>query len=94
MRNNLSTIQLLVAWRADVNLQARGNDLPIVVAVKQQRIDLVQRLLDLRANPTAKIHTAAAHVPLRNRWAGVTLQQLTTPGTDIAHQWNASVLQS
>ena len=37
LRNNVDTVQLLVDWRANVNLQARGNDLPLFFAVKQQR---------------------------------------------------------
>ena len=47
VRNNVATVQLLVGWRANVNLQARGNDLPLVFAVKQQRPEMVRCLLDL-----------------------------------------------
>ena len=49
LRNNVATVQLLVEWRANVNLQARGNDLPVVFAVEQQRPEMVRCLLDLRA---------------------------------------------
>ena len=51
LRNNVATVQLLVEWRANVNLQARGNDLPLVFAIKQQRPAMVKCLLDIRANP-------------------------------------------
>ena len=101
MRNDSSTIQLLVAWRADVNLQARGNDLPLVFAVKRQRSELVKCLLDLGANPTVRSHSTARTPPSRGRWAGLAVQQFTTPGTEIArpieesvNDWNASMIQS
>ena len=58
LRNNVATVQLLVEWRANVNLQARGNDLPLVFAVKQQRPEMVRCLLDLsRANPTVRCYS-------------------------------------
>ena len=52
--NDLPAIQLLVGWRADVNLQARGSDLPLVLAVKRQRFDLVKCLLALEPSASSK----------------------------------------
>ena len=96
LRNDLPTIQLLVAWRADVNLQARGSDLPLVFAVKQQRPEMVKCLLDLRANPTVSCYSPLRDHP-RARWVRRTVKQLTEPGTDIAqlidhsiNEWHAS----
>ena len=48
LRNSLATVRLLVGWRANVNLQARGNDLPLSCAVRQQRPEMVKCLLELR----------------------------------------------
>ena len=55
LRNDLPTIRLLVAWRANVKLQARGNELPLVFAVKHHRPDMVKCLLELRANPDTQL---------------------------------------
>ena len=52
LRNNVAKV---VRWRANVNLQARWNDLPLVFAVKQQRPEMVCCLLELRANPTVTV---------------------------------------
>ena len=43
-RNDLPTIRVLVSWRANVNLQARGNEMPLVFAVKHQRPEMVKCL--------------------------------------------------
>ena len=101
LRNDLSTIQLLVAWRADVNLQARGSDLPLVFAVKTQKLDMVKCLLDPKANPTVSCYSPGTTAHSRGRWTRITVQQLTTPGTDIAHlidtsvdEWNAPAQES
>ena len=42
LRNSVATVKLLVGGRANVNLQARGNDLPLIFAVKQQRPEMVK----------------------------------------------------
>ena len=96
LRNDLPTIQLLVTWRANVNLQARGSELPLVFAVKQQRPEMVKCLLELRANPTVSCYSSHNAHP-RARWVRRTVKQLTEPGTDIAqridhsiNEWNAS----
>ena len=90
LRNDLPTIQLLVVWRADVNLQARGSPLPLVFAVKQQRLDMVKCLLDLRANPTVSCYSPLRDHP-RARWTRITVKQLTTPDTDIAQLIDQSI---
>ena len=84
----------MVGWRANVNLQARGNDLPLVFAVKQQRPEMVKCLLELRANPTVTCYSPANDRP-RARWVPITVKELTEPDTDIArliehalHEWN------
>ena len=99
LRNDISTIQKLAAWRADVNFQAHGSDLPLVFAVKTQKFEMVKCLLDLRANPTVSCYSSGNAHP-RARWTRITVQQLTTSGTDIAqlidqsvNEWNASVQQ-
>ena len=66
-RNDLPTIRLLVAWRANVNLQARGNELPLVFAAKHNRPEMVKCLLELRANPTASCYSPVYAHP-RARW--------------------------
>ena len=98
LRNDLPTIRLLVAGRANVNLQARGNELPLVFAVKQQRPDMVRCLLELRANPTLSCYSNVNDPP-GARWKQTTVRQITVPGTDIAQtienaiqDWNTSDL--
>ena len=83
LRNDLPTIRLLVAWRANVNLQARGNELPLVFAIKHQRPDMVKCLLELRANPTLSCYSNVNALP-RARWKQTTLNQITEPGTEMA----------
>ena len=84
LRNSLATVRLLVGWRANVNLQARGNDLPLVFAVKQQRPEMVKCLLELRANPTVTCYSPTNDRP-GARWVPITVKELTEPDTDIAH---------
>ena len=82
-RNDLPTIRVLVAWRANVNLQARGNELPLVFAAKNRRPEMVKCLLDLRANPTACCYSPISTHP-RARWVQHTVKELTEPGSEIA----------
>ena len=96
LRNDLPIIRLLVAWRANVNLQARGNELPLVFAVKHHRPDMVKCLLELRANPTLSCYSHVNALPSA-RWMRTTVNQITEPGTDIAqiidnaiHEWNTA----
>ena len=84
LRNSVSTVKLLVGGRANVNLQARGNDLPLIFAVKQQRPEMVKCLLELRADPTVSCYSPTNDHP-RVRWVPITVKELTEPGTDIAH---------
>ena len=101
LRNDISTIQKLAAWRADVNFQAHGSDLPLVFAVKTQKFEMVKCLLDLRANPTVNYYSPGTTAHPRGRWTRIIVQQLSTPGTDIAHlidtsvdEWNAPAQES
>ena len=57
LRNNLVMVKLLVGGRANVNLQARGSDVPLIYAVRQQRTEMVKCLLEFRANPTVTCYT-------------------------------------
>ena len=91
LRNNLVMVRLLVGGRANVNLQARGSDVPLVYAVRQQRTDMVKCLLECRANPTAKFYT-----PARPRWVGISIKELAEPDPEIAnilehaiHEWQS-----
>ena len=92
LRNNLDMVKLLVGGRANVNLQARGSDVPLVYAVRQQRTEMVKCLLDCRANPTAMCYTSA-----RPRWVGISIKDLTEPNSEIAsiiehaiHEWHST----
>ena len=76
-------VRLLVGWRANVNLQARANDLPLSCAVRQQRPEMVRCLLELRANPTVTCYspTNARSV---TRWVRITVKELAEPASEIA----------
>ena len=80
LRNNLDIVKLLVGGRANVNLQARGSEVPLVSAVRQQRTEMVQCLLECRANPTAMCFT-----PARPRWIGISIKELAEPDSEIAN---------
>ena len=84
LRNDQDAVDLLISWKANVNIAARGEDYPLIIAVKQQRAHMVQALLEARADPTVR-----SFVQTRRRvevfsWAGLTAQQLTYPGTVVA----------
>ena len=96
LRNSLSMVRMLVGWRANVNLQARGSDLPLTCAVRQQRPEMVKCLLDFRANPTVTCYTPA-NARSGTRWAGTTVKELAEPESEIAnlieyaiHEWQSS----
>ena len=84
LRNNLAMVRLLVGWRANVNLQARGNDLPLSCAVRQQRPEMVRCLLELRANPTVTCYSPT-NARSGTRWVLITVKELTEPDSEIAH---------
>ena len=96
LRNSLGMVKLLVGGRANVNLQARGNDMPLTCAVRQQRTEMVKCLLELRANPTVTCYTPT-NDRSRPRWVGTTLKELAEPESEIAnliehaiHKWQFS----
>ena len=96
LRNSLSMVKMLVGWRANVNLQARGNDLPLTCAVRQQRPEMVKCLLEFRANPTVTCYTPT-NARSGTRWACTTLKELAEPESEIAkliehaiHEWLSS----
>ena len=37
LRNDQEAVELLAEWKANVNMAARGDEYPLVIAVKQQR---------------------------------------------------------
>ena len=80
LRNNLGMVTQLVGGRANVNLQARGSDVPLIYAVRQQRMDIVEYLLANRADPTAMCYTHG-----RPRWKGVSVKDLAEPHSEIAY---------
>ena len=84
LRNNLAMVRLLVGWRANVNLQARGNDLPLSCAVRQQRPEMVRCLLELRANPTVTCYSPT-NARSGTRWVLIPVKELTEPDSEIAH---------
>ena len=83
LRNNLGMVKLLVGGRANVNLQARGSDVPITYAVRQQRTEMVKCLLEFRANPTVTCYTPTSDRS-RPRWLGISLKELAEPDSEIA----------
>lgn len=84
LRNYEQAVQLMVPWKGDVNLQARGSDLPLVTAVKQKRTTMVKCLLDLRADPTVTCYANTRHRGTAPAWGVLSVQQLTTPGSSLA----------
>ena len=99
LRNDLATKQLLVAWRADVNLQARGSHLPLVFAVKQRDLRWLSVcwIFELIRRSVATLPCVIMRDHPRARWVRRTVKQLTEPGTDIAqvidrsiNEWHAS----
>ena len=84
LRNSLFMVKLLVGGRANVNLQARGADLPLTYAVRQQRLEMVRCLLELRANPTVACYTPT-NDRSRPRWVGTTLKELAAPDSEIVN---------
>ena len=93
LRNSLATVRLLAGWRANVNLQARGNDLPLACAVRQQRPEMVKCLLELRANPMVTCYSPTNARP-GTRWVLTPVKELTEPDSEIAyliehaiHEW-------
>ena len=96
LRNSLVMVKLLVGGRANVNLQARGNDLPLTCAVRQQRPEMVKCLLELRANPTVTCYTPT-NARSGTRWVCTTVKELAEPESEIAnliehaiHEWPSS----
>ena len=85
LRNDEKAVELLVHWTGDLNLQVRGSYLPLLTAMKQQRTTMVQCLLALRADPTVKSYPSTRQRLPAPRWVGLTVQQLTTPGSALAH---------
>ena len=84
LRSDQDAVELLISWKANVNITARGADYPLIIAIKHQRANMVQALLDARADPTVR-----SFVQTRSRvevfsWTGLTAQQLTYPGTVVA----------
>ena len=84
LRNDQEPVELLVEWKADVNKAARGDEYPLVRAIKQQRTNMVQCLLELRADPTVKTFPQTRHRAATPAWVGHTVRQLTVPGTAVA----------
>ena len=96
LRNSLVMVKILVGGRANVNLQARGNDLPLTCAVRQQRPEMVKCLLELRANPTVTCYTPT-NARSGTRWVCTTVKELAEPESEIAnliehaiHEWPSS----
>ena len=96
LRNNLVMVKLLVGGRANVNLQARGSDVPLTSAVRQQRTEMVKCLLEFRANPTVTSYTPTRDRS-RPRWVGISLKELAEPDSEIAnliehaiHEWQST----
>ena len=90
-RRDHLAIEILIKGRADLNLQARGSDLPLVLAVKQQSLEVVDSLLNLRANPTVVSYpTDRQTTP---RWVGLSVLELTTPGSEIARLVSTAIGQ-
>ena len=78
LRNDLEAVELLVEGRADIKVAARGDDFPLVIAIKQGRIQytlLVRRLLELRADPTVRSYLQTHHWVERSTWTGWSVQQ-------------------
>ena len=84
LRNSLVMVKLLVGGRAKVNLQARGSDVPLTTAVRQQRTEMVKCLVELRANPTVTCYTPTREGS-RPRWVGTSLKELAEPDSEIAN---------
>ena len=96
LRNSFVMVKLLVGGRANVNLQARGNDLPLTCAVRQQRPEMVKCLLELRANPTVTCYPPT-NARSRTRWVCITVKELVEPESEIAtliehaiHEWQSA----
>ena len=83
-RCDQEAIQLLVSHRADVNRTTRGEDYPLIIAIKHHQATIVQCLLECRADPTVRTYYNTQQRTGIAVWSGLSAQQLTYPGTTVA----------
>ena len=100
LRSDHDAVELLISWKANINITAKGADYPLIIAIKQQQAHIVRTLLEARADPTVRSYVQTRTRVQVSSWSVLNgAVQLTYPGTAVArlveiavHAWEEEAI--